>query len=1506
MPPKSIKTESDLFKQAILEGKSAALSGKKDRDTAAPRHDEEERKSALFLDKNEDPANDAFAGGFKTPASGTIGSHQTVFRKPFLTTSDRQDILESRIEETNSAVSDIRSMLATLMKHLSPSMTPTASSSSAFLSSDRQPSSVSLSSDRQSSSALPSDRQPSSGFPSDRVVSASSDRQVRDFKEILRLVPNYEGKGADSLLQYIDTFEMYLTNARKCVDYHPEEIFYQASGRLKGDAWSEWRSNGKHIQDWEELKMFLTKRFISRQSIMDLSSSIHTTNQGKRSTQEYVTWFQKVAAQLNHFGQGIGEDLPAIGIFLRGVNNDHLLASLKSTLSTRPDMNLPDVLTLARELGPVFDPKKSAATTMTSSPKHGLFKKKGGDNNGGDACSVCGTTGHAASGCFTIEANRPEWYKKKLARRAEWLKKQGKDKGKDKGGSEKTKETGEQLSAYTTSLVGDGILTTDVKIVVDTGASNHMCPHREWFTEFAYIEPIPINTSNGAVIYALGRGSIRFEPSGFKTVEIRNVLYIPDLSHSLFSVSCLPPDVVFTVQGSICLFIRNGTVEMEGSRSSNGLFLLTGNIRFSSALTTSLSQSKSKSADVAVLWHNRLGHLNYAKLRYLLRMKYLDIPLDASFEEPPPCNACIKAKLARKPFHSSETRATRPLEVLHSDICGPLGPAMGFEIFDGTPLNDAYYFETLIDEYSRKVWVIPITRKCDAYGKTEEFIVFMKGRFPNSPIRTIRTDGGKEYDSAKFQALFRKHGIFHDTTTPYTPQQNGVAERLNRTLVESARAMLIQENLSLRCWSDAIVTAGQLHNILPRSKQPVTDQEEKKDGIVVKGTVVLKSPDEYFNDPSPHASLKIDSLRTFGVPAYVLIQKDAQGKKNTKDPIYGKFSAKADLRLFLGYVPNVKGYRFLDPEETNKASRITTSRDARFLESKRQESAELSRFLELVKHQKSSTSAPKVVLNTIDENRVVFYTIAELVKKQIPEPRSIAEAKRTKEWPYWKAAIEDELKSLDENETWELIPKSELPANKKCVNSRWVLKVKYHANGNIERYKARLVAQGFTQISGIDYNETFAPVVKFSSVRIIIALAVKRNLRISQFDIKTAFLRGNLEEIIYMRLPKGFEILDEAGEEQLCLLLKALYGLKQSARCLYTKIDNLILAKGFKRLESDHSVYIKGDTIVAIYVDDIIVVGDDSIKTDLAKEFDIKDLGRAKYILGIELDYTESTKERQVIILRQSKYIYEILHRFNMLECKPVATPMDPGIETSGEAGNELTSEPYNELVGSLIFLIQCTRPDIAFAVGMLSRHLKNPTHRDWERAKRVLRYLKGTIGYGIKYQTDQEEELVVYSDADYAADTETRCSTTGYLSMLAGGPITWKSQLQKTVALSTMEAEYMAVSAAVQETIWLRRLLKELGEQDGASPTTVYCDNQSAICFTKNPVQHQRSKHIDVRYHFARQAQEENVVAVKYLPTEQMVADPLTKPCNKEKAKVLTRLLDRGKKDEIKLEGEC
>jgi hypothetical protein len=645
-----------------------------------------------------------------------------------------------------------------------------------------------------------------------------------------------------------------------------------------------------------------------------------------------------------------------------------------------------------------------------------------------------------------------------------------------------------------------------------------------------------------------------------------------------------------------------------------------------------------------------------------------------------------------------------------------------------------------------------------------------------------------------------------------------------------------------------------------------------------------KSPDVWFDDCTPHSFVSFDAIRTFGVPAFVRMPTESGGTATTRefDKTYSKFSPRANLRLFLGLIPNVKGFRFIDPIN----SKIITSRDATFVEKQDPNTVDqnMKQFLDAVQHKPHSASLA-----------IMPYHALSTVLKALEEPRTIYEARKRVDASEWDSAIKDEYDSLIKNKTWNM---ARLPPGRKAIGSRWVFKMKFKADGSIERYKARLVAQGYTQKYGIDYNETFAPVVRYGSVRIIFAMAAMRNLPINQFDVNTAYLNSDLKEVIYMKLPPGYEHLfvDDEGNELVCYLLKSLYGLKQSAFEWYDTIDTILEKEGYLRIESDHSVYVHKtkDSILAIYVDDVIAIGTENIaeiKSVLDDKFGIKDLGIATYILGIEVDYGDNGK----VTLRQTKYAKDILERFKMQDCKTAPTPMeyDSTIEYEKE---ELTSEPYRELVGSLQYLVQGTRPDLAYSVGVLSRKLQSPSRKDWERGKRILRYIKGTLQYGVHYSAEKPQTpLAIYSDADYAGNVETRISTTGYISIMAGGPITWKSQLQKTVAKSTMEAEYMALSDSVSETIWLRRILSELKPDMHRNdiPTTVYCDNQSAIRFAKHPVQHQRSKHIDVRYHFARQYQKDGAVEVKYLPTTEMVADPLTKATNKDKLQILVKLLE-------------
>ena len=480
--------------------------------------------------------------------------------------------------------------------------------------------------------------------------------------------------------------------------------------------------------------------------------------------------------------------------------------------------------------------------------------------------------------------------------------------------------------------------------------------------------------------------------------------------------------------------------------------------------------------------------------------------------------------------------------------------------------------------------------------------------------------------------------------------------------------------------------------------------------------------------------------------------------------------------------------------------------------------------------------------------------------------------------------METEIKSLKENDVWEL---AELPKGKKTVGSKWVYKVKTGADGSVERYKARLVAQGYTQKYGTDYNETFCPVVRLESLRALIALSVQFGLQLHQVDVTTAFLNGELEEEVYMQQPKGFI---RKGEEHLvCKLKKSIYGLKQSPRCWNTALDEQLKEMGFVQSTSDPCIYADegGDSFfIGVYVDDIVLAGSNlerirNVKEILSQKFDIKDMGKLHYFLGIEVLQKQKTGD---IWIGQSNYTENLLKKCNMQDSKPVSTPADASQKLVNAADGEecVKQQQYQSIVGSLLYLSVSSRPDITYSVSTLAKFSSQPNKQHWTALKRVLRYLKGTVHYGITYTRKSSKECVGYSDADWAGDLDDRKSTSGYLFQVSGGAVTWRSKKQSCVALSTAEAEYMALSSAAQEAVWLRQLMAELG-QPPETATTIFEDNQSPIAMTKNPQFHGRAKHIAIKYHFIREQVSNGMIELKYCPTNQMLADMFTKALSRE-----------------------
>jgi hypothetical protein len=474
-----------------------------------------------------------------------------------------------------------------------------------------------------------------------------------------------------------------------------------------------------------------------------------------------------------------------------------------------------------------------------------------------------------------------------------------------------------------------------------------------------------------------------------------------------------------------------------------------------------------------------------------------------------------------------------------------------------------------------------------------------------------------------------------------------------------------------------------------------------------------------------------------------------------------------------------------------------------------------------------------------------------------------------------------EHQSIMKNDVWEIVPR---PKEELVVTSKWVYKIKHAADGRVDKYKARFVARGFSQKEGEDYDETFARVARYTSIRAIISLAASMGWSLHQMDVKTTFLNGAIEEEVYIEQPRGFEV--HSRDTHVCRLKKALYGLKQASRAWYARIDSYLTRLGFSKSHADPNLYYKvvnnALVILLLYVDDLFLTSEEYLiiqcKKELASEFDTKDLGLMHYYLGLEV-----WQKRGEVFLGQGKYAIKILRKFGMMDCKSMDTPMTTYIIKVRDSDSDpVDPSLYRQLIGSLMYLVN-TRPDICFAVNTLSQFQVEPRHEHWIVAKHVLRYIHGTINYGLRYTVSSDIQLHGFTDSDWAGSAEDKKSTSGMCFSLGSAMISWGSRKQNSVALSTTKAEYIGACEACTEEIWLRKLISDLFDQVPDS-TIIRCDNQSSIILSEHPVFHERSKHIDIKYYFIRDKVQEGEVKLQYIPTDGQTTDILTKPLSRIK----------------------
>lgn len=478
--------------------------------------------------------------------------------------------------------------------------------------------------------------------------------------------------------------------------------------------------------------------------------------------------------------------------------------------------------------------------------------------------------------------------------------------------------------------------------------------------------------------------------------------------------------------------------------------------------------------------------------------------------------------------------------------------------------------------------------------------------------------------------------------------------------------------------------------------------------------------------------------------------------------------------------------------------------------------------------------------------------------------------------------MDDEMSALHSNHTWTLVPK---PPNINIVGCRWIFKIKRQADGTIERHKARLVAKGYTQEHGVDYHETFSPVIKPVTIRTVLSIATSRGWPIRQLDVSNAFLNGQLNETVYMSQPPGY--VDSSHPTYVCKLNRSLYGLKQAPRAWFQRLSTRLEELGFTGSQADSSLFLfrQGSDVIflLVYVDDVLVTGNcanriSSLINDLSSSFRLRDLGPLHYFLGIEVQ-----RLPHGLLLLQRRYISELLARAHMLSCKPLSTPMVSGVPLSKESGEPLNvplATVYRQLCGGLLYLTH-TRPDIAYSVNKLCQFMHCPTSEHLKALKRVLRYLAGTCQYGLFLSASMPPVINAFADSDWAGCPDDRKSTNGYLVYLGDNLIAWQSKKQATVARSSTESEYKSVANVSAELSWLRFLLAELGVVLSTCPT-VWCDNIGAVFLSHNPVFHARTRHIEVDYHFVRDQVAKRLLRVSNISSKDQLADVLTKPLPK------------------------
>ena len=1097
-------------------------------------------------------------------------------------------------------------------------------------------------------------------------------------------------------------------------------------------------------------------------------------------------------------------------------------------------------------------------------------------------CFACSGIGHRKSQCPTFSNKKSRWCEncKSKTHDTNWCR--------SKNSAKAVKsESSEKSFVFKVNIDDEQMhdpIFTKCNLLVDTGASSHILNDQSKFVDLDknfnsskhYIELADGSRKNN-IVSARGNAMVKVPDceGTLQDVLLKNALCIPSFSQNIFSVQAA------TSQGSKVKFYPDAA-ELIANNGKRFDIVKSGKLYY----LDKVNAVKNKNVQTFSLreWHKVLGHCNK---KDVLKLEQNVTGMKISDAEDFECNVCPLGKMTQTFSHKPDKEANAPLELVYCDLTGPITPHA---------LNHSCYVIVFVDDFSNLITVYFLKNKNDACAATERFLADMA---PWGTVKSIRTDNGGEFKNHSFESLLVKNKIKHEFTCSYSSFQNGGAERSFRSLFDMARCLLIESNLPKNLWNYAVRMSAYLRNRCISSRTQKTPFENftgskpdfsklhgfgstcfsyehkktkldnrSKQGIFIgydvnspallvyfpEKRVVTRSRcvvfhDRSFSDPDiklPHIDVNEDTP---------LVYVDSNDEETSHDAS----SQNVPNGRVMTPVENVPNGGVMTPVEAHGGEPLRESRPKRI--------------------RKKPDYLDQYVTDNFDHIGFCDLDYCYFIKNV---PNSYGQAVASIDSDKWKTAMMEEMSALEENNTFEV---SSLPENRKVIGGRWVFAVKLGPN-NEEKFKARYVAKGYSQVENIDYEETFSPTAKITSIRMLVQVSVQNGYILHQMDFKTAYLNADIDREIYVEQPPGFV---QGNGNKVLRLNKSLYGLKQSGRNWNNVLHQFLTSQGYIQSLSDYCLYVKicngSKIIVLIWVDDLIIAASshellDTLKVSLAQSFKMKDLGKLSHFLGINFTVSDSK-----VFMSQENYLTRVLERFNMLDCNPKSLPCDASVLSETTSSSTLLEDDklYRQIVGSLIYAMSCTRPDLCYVVGKLSQKLSKPTNADLSLAKLVLRYIKGTLNYGLTFSKSRADlKITGYCDADYANSSD-RKSISGYCFALSetGPIISWKSKKQQVIALSSCESEYISLAYATQEAVFLRQLYSDLTNSDTTS-VTINCDNQGAIMLAKNPVFHQRSKHIDVKYHYIRSQIENGTIVLLYVPTAENVADVFTKPANK------------------------